>query len=392
MPRLLKLFLVPLALLVVGVVRLLARFGFLIRFGEIFSSRIGHMAGNMECYLCEKEAGMQKGFDIWTHRGDICSKQLAKMLSRVLWIDRTRFLQIVSVVNRCFEGWEKHAIETSQLDRDIHGHYAKQKLHLSFTRKEHMVGQYKLLEMGIDGPWVCLIVRDSAYLPQLAYHSYRDSDIDTYELAALELAARGYYVVRMGKKVKKPLKIKHRFPRDLKHLIIDYATNGMHDDFMSIYLGAHCEFCVSNGTGFDAIPAIFRRPICFVNYAPLEYLNTWIPNSLAIFKHHFKDGRRMTLKEVYESGAGKFMAAEQFVDAGVGLIDNSPEEIRDAVLEMKDRVEHPMRFKYPESQEWFWKDFPRSTYNNQPLHGEIHMRIGSKFLEQYEPIKVNSPS
>lgn len=388
--KLLKLALVPAALLCVGVIRLLARFGFLIRFGEIFSSRIGHMAGNMECYLCEKEAGMQKGFDIWTHRGRVCNKQLAKMLGRAMWIDPTRFLQIISVVNRCFEGWEKHAIETSQLDRDIHGHYGKQKPHLSFTAAEEGKGRDTLRAWGLPegAKWVCLIVRDSAYLPGLGYHSYRDSDIRTYELAAKELSERGYWVFRMGAKIKRPIDPFLVYPITK---VIDYAFDGRRSDFMDLYLGAKCEFCISNGTGFDAIPAIFRRPICFVNYAPLEYLNTWIPNSLAIWKHYEKDGKRMTLEEVYESKAGQFMATPEFLSAGISLVDNTPEEIRDAVIEVADRLNYPVRFMghayIPERrQEMFWEKFPRSIspYNNQPLHGEIQLRIGSKFLEQYQ--------
>ena len=372
--KLLKLiFLVPPAALVVIAVRLLARRGILIRFGEIWSSRIGHMAGNMECYLCEKEAGLSKGFDIWIHRGEPTSKQLAKMLGRVIHIGPTWFFHVVMVINGLFEGSEKHVITTSQLDRDINNLYAKQKPHLSFTKQEEEQGREGLKKLGIPegAKWVCLIVRDSAYLPQLGYHSYRDSEIDTYELAVRALADRGYYVVRMGVKVKKPLKVDH--PK-----VIDFATNGTHSDFMSIYLGAHCEFAVSNGTGIDAIPAIFRRPICFVNYAPLEYLNTWIPNSLAIFKHYEKDGKRMALKEVYDSKCGQFMSTPDFLDAGISLVDNTPEEIREVVLEMADGAK-------TDDQEKFWKDFPRSNsaYNDKPLHGEIKMRIGAKFCAQY---------
>ena len=30
-----------------------------IRFGTLFVSRLGHLAGNTECYLCERDAGMR---------------------------------------------------------------------------------------------------------------------------------------------------------------------------------------------------------------------------------------------------------------------------------------------------------------------------------------------
>lgn len=370
--KLLRLALVPFAALVV----LAARLGLPIRFGQIVSNRIGHLAGNMECYLCEREAGLSKGWDFWHHNAEPCSKQLAKMLARVARIDRTGFVRICSVVNQLFDGWEAHNIDTANVDRDIHNLFEKYPPHLRFSEDEKRRGQAGLIKLGIprSAKWVCLIARDAAYLPHLAYHSYRDSDIDTYEQAALALAERGYYVLRMGAKVAKPMRVKH--PR-----VIDYATHGR-SDFMDAYLGAHCAFCLSNGCGFDAIPVIFRRPICYVNYAPIEYLPTFNPRSLAIWKHHEKDGKRMTQAEVWASGAGQFMRADQFAEAGIALVDNTPQEIRDVAMEMCDCLE-----ARPSSQDQsaFWRDFPRSvsTYTNAPLHGEIRMRIGAEFLKGY---------
>ncbi len=231
--------------------------------------------------------------------------------------------------------------------------------------------QFELPKLGIPAgaKWVCLIVRDAAYLPQLAYHRYRDSDVDTYAEAALWLARRGYYVVRMGVKVAKPFACKH--PR-----VIDFATNGTHNDFMNMYLAANCKFAISNGTGLDAICTAFRRPVCYANYVPIEYLSTWNPRSLAIWKHHEKDGKRMTLAEIYKSGAGMFLTAEQFEEAGITLVDNTPEEISAVVREMASG-------RSTDDQSAFWKDFPRSA-DGAPLHGEILMRIGQEFLRSYQ--------
>ena len=261
--------------------------------------------------------------------------------------------------------------------------------------------------------WVCLMVRDAAYLPTLAYHVYRDSDVDTYEDAALMLANRGYYVFRMGVKVAKPFCAKH--PR-----IFDMATNGMYSDFMSVYLGAYCAFTVSTSCGWDAIPQAFRRPMCYTNFAPIEYMNTWLPRSLVIWKHYRQDimvpmkaklkggqwgvydnddkevpirfgagdeliereGERMSIAEIQKSGAGRFMRMDQFMEAAIVLIDNTPQEIVDVVTEMADMIEGKF---HPDDQKEFWDKFPRyfELMNGQPLHGVIHTRVGSKFLKEY---------
>ena len=385
MQSLLKLVRLPLilpALLCVIAIRLLAKAGVLIRFGQFWSERLGHLAGNTEVYLCEKDAGLHSGYHIWFHRQPISSKQIAKMYARVMTVGPRWFTGLVALINTWFKGHEKHAVGSTQVDRDIHNLLEKTPCHIAFTEEEEKRGRDTLRKWGIpDGAkWVCLIVRDGAYLPGLGYHAYRDSDVDTYRLAAEELAERGYYVFRMGAKVAKPFTQLWQLDKDTGEVIggiIDYANphRGMRSDFMGAYLGAKCEFCISTGTGFDAIPYVFRRPICYVNYVPVEYFFTFV-NGLAIWKHHLKDGKRMSFKEIIESGAGQFMRAEEFERAGITLQDNSPEEIRDVVLEMAQGIS-------TEPQDEFWKAYPRSIspYNNRPLHGEIRMRIGAKFLE-----------
>ena len=226
--KFLRLLLVPFALVVV----LASRLGLPIRFGRIWSDRMGHMAGNMECYLCERKAGLSQGWDFWFHGAEPCNKQLALMLSRVVRIDPTPFTRICAMVNRLFAGWQKHEIDTLQVDRDVANLFDKYPPQLSFTPEEIAHGETQLARMGIPegAKWVCLIVRDAAKHPHLPYHSYRNADIAAHAPAALALAERGYYVVRMGKDVLHPMPIKH--PR-----IIDFAMQ--YDDFMAVYLGAH---------------------------------------------------------------------------------------------------------------------------------------------------------
>lgn len=374
--KLVRISLIPFALLTVLILRLLKG---RIRIGRLWTERIGHLAGNVDVHLSERKAGIRpKCIEIWA-AGSPCNHQLLKMWKRVLHIDSTGFTEIVLKVNKLFRGWENIEIPSGNLDRDVNN-LGETYLHVSFTSEEEARGQAELRRMGIPegAKWVCLMVRDSAYLPQLAYHSYRDSDIDSYVSAAVALALRGYYVMRMGAKVNKPFKVDH--PN-----VIDYATNGMRSDFMDIYLAAKCEFAISNGTGIDAISTMFRRPICYVNYVPLEYLSTW-NKGLAIWKHHEKDGKRMTLSEIYESGAGQFMRTDEYKEAGITLVDNTPGEIKAVVMEMADGMSSS-------DQSDFWKKFPRSVsqYTNQPLHGEIRLRIGREFLKGYMPPAYKTP-
>lgn len=360
-----------------------------VRIGSLFVSRLGHLAGNTECYLCERDAGINKPkgrvLDIWAPVGEPANAYLLKMFSRVLYV--SQFAGLVSQAAGRFKWWKGHTFTDSQWGRDIHNLMEWSPPHLRLTRREERRGQKGLRELGIpDGAkWVCIIARDPIYLKvkepgaDYSYHDFRDSDINTYREAAVALMERGYYVIRMGVHVDGPMKL--QAPQ-----FIDYAVSGKRSEFMDIYLGAKCAFTISNGAGFDGIPMIFRRPICFVNEAPFEYLSTWMAGSLAIWKHHYAGSNRLSPARIVECGAGLFSTAKQYADAGIVLVPNTPEEIKDVALEISDYLDGLIAWNKYWSPQPFWDAFPRSMspHNGKPLHGRIRLRIGTKFLQSYE--------
>ena len=285
----------PLALLIFLTMRLIKNF-FILRIDKFISHRLGHFTCNVEIYLLEKELGINVPsgpyFDVWYHSIPICNKQLASMWSRLLYIGPRIIFKMVDKLNSMIPGGMIHKIRAKEesilpinpspeqnfIDLRKNHNYSpyldNTPPHLNFLPKEEQRGEAGLRAMGIPkgAQFVVLIVRDSAYLDHQSksqnlvvdwsYHDYRDCDVQNYILAAEELVARGYYVIRMGALVKEAMNVDHA-------MIIDYATNGMRSDFMDIYLGAKCKFCISNGTGYEGIPYIFRKPIVF--YRPCTF-------------------------------------------------------------------------------------------------------------------------
>lgn len=377
------------------------------RIGNLISSRIGHLAANTELYLCERDAGInvpqQHYVDLFCmgYR-PICNEQLAIMWRRLLRIWPAWLLGPISRVNQLIPGGAIHAIgNNTQHDRDVHNLLDRLPPHLIFTEEEEAKGEAGLQAMGIPpgAKFVCLLVRDNAYLDahlkgmktDFSYHNYRDSDIQNYVLAAEELANRGYFVVRMGAKVREAIKTDH--PR-----VIDYATNGMRSDFMDIYLGAKCNFCISVSSGYDAVPQIFRRTIVYVNMVPLGYLFTFKAQSLGITKHHFLEAqnRELTLAEIFTHGVGFCMRSSDYESKGIILIENTPEEIRDVVIEMVERLNGTWQAHEDDDvlQRKFWEIFPTDakTPDGKPLHGEIRARFGANFLRQNQDLLMPSES
>ena len=389
-----KLLLLILLVPIVATTRLL-RPWFLIRWGVLPSSRIGHFAANTELYLCERHAGIdlpcQPHIDIFFLESMVCNEQLAKMWKRVLLVCPFWWLvPQLQRANRLIPCGAVHEVgENTRGDRDVHDLFIQLPPHLKFSAEEEHRGEAGLRMMGIpaDTPFVCLIVRDAAYLnahqsKDWSYHNFRDSDIQNYVLAAETLADSGYFVIRMGANALKKIKTSH--PK-----VIDYAKNGMRSDFMDIYLGARCSFCLSGGAGYEAIPTIFRRPIAQVNMAPVGYMQTYRHQSICITKHHYsvKMGRNLTLREIFLHGYAMFLRTSDYDKKEVKLVENTPEEIRDLAIEMskrnngtwvEERADASMQKRF---REIFRIAAKANIHLLRPLHGDkIRVRMGAQFL------------
>ena len=382
----------PLSLIPLGII-ILIRPLFLIRVGFLHNDRLGHFGGNTEMFVLEKKEasqkpGYKKSLDLfYLPRNVSCNKTMERMWSRILIMVPRVFARPLCLIIRSFKSLSVHRCgATANEDRDIHNLMDKYPPSLSFSRQEEEIGKENLVMMGIPNgaAFVCLNVRDSAYLSQAGngdynYHNYRDSDIQNYVLASEELADRGYFVIRMGVHVHEAMKSTH--PR-----VIDYATKGMRSDFMDIYLGAKCEFCISVGSGFDAVPLIFQRPTVYVNMVPMGYLCTFIKQSLAITKHYYslEKNIELTLNEIFDTGIGFSPYSADYQTKKIQLIENTPEEIRDVVVEMAGRMNRSWQSHEEDEalQKRFWEIFPTLAVNSSGarIHGEIRMRFGSQFL------------
>lgn len=363
----------------------------IIRIRQMYSERIGHFALNTEIYLCEKDIGIntprQHFLDIWYYNGFVCNIQLQKMWNRILKIWPTHLSLLIVLMNSPLHDAKLFTIPwRSNQDRDINNTLARVPPHVSFTQDENEFGRIALESMGVpkDSLFICFVGRDNNYLklitPKLdtGYHDYRNMDIDNYIIAAEEMSNRGYYSIRMGSSVQKSLASNN--PR-----IIDYATNGQRSDFMDIFLGSECHFFISVGTGIAAIPAIFRRPILYVNLVPLEYALSWDDDSLFIPKKYWLDNeqRYMSFREIIESGAGRYLYSQQYIDHGITLIENTPEEIREVTIEMEERLKGI--WLTTDEDESLQRRF-RSLYKPSELHGKIYSRIGAAFLRKYRAL------
>ena len=286
------------------------------RYVRLPCSRIGHFALNTEIYLCERDAGLHRLSRHTDERffhgpGRMSNRHLATMWERLLPFQNPPSDADV------FDVW-------TQVDIQGGGHLLSEtKPHLVFSDKDEIRGRETLESWGVDGPWVCLHVRDSAYLDAAIpnwdwrYHDHRDADVDTYVPACEYLVDFGFNVIRMGARVHKPI---------ASDLVIDYATNGTRSEFMDIYLAGKCEFMITTGSGIDGVSMIFRRPCVFTNAIPAGYQQPHHPKNRFLNKHLRLHGEM--LPEVENTR----LRGDEYGD--IEIIDNTPEELLACVRAM----------------------------------------------------------
>ena len=386
------------------IIRLLSPW-IIIRIQRLPVVHFGNFIEYTATYYCKKKLKIdqltKKSLDlVYIHNKDkVYNRQLKKMWKRKLNFLSGYLLDPISRVNKLIPGWKNHTIKSLQVrERDINNLFDKCQI-LDFTNEEEICGEKILSEFGLKNKdkFVMLNVRDGAYqLKKIStryrdwsYQDFRHTDIDKFVLASEELAKRGYFVFRMGAVVEKPFNLKN--PK-----IIDYANSNLRSDFMDIYLGAKCNFCISTGSGFQCLPALFRKPIIDLS-VPLGDKMTHSEKYLLMIKHHFlkKEKRRLSLSEIFSYGVAYAFETKTFEQKGIELVENTSEEIKDLVIEMVEKLEYKKKLD-PEDEELQKKfrnlyasniksyDYQQVSKNlkDSIIHGQIRSSFGTKFLKK----------
>ncbi|MCI4665060.1 MAG: TIGR04372 family glycosyltransferase [Neomegalonema sp.] len=184
-----------------------------------------------------------------------------------------------------------------------------------------------------DGWFVCVHNREPGYSPaDEAIHRHRNANILNYREAMEEIVAQGGFVVRMGDPTM----------RQLPEIegVYDYAHSEERAPYLDIFLASQCRFFVGTTSGLMAVATLFNRPCAMTNTVPYGMAPGTSPRDVSILKL-LKDeqGRSYRFSTVFEHGVSRWRSAEAFRNARIHVVQNTPDEIRDLVLEMIERDE-----------------------------------------------------
>ncbi len=305
-------------------------------------ARIGHLAIEPELLLAQREVlPSTRTRTIFYSPGAAANHHLLAMWKRVLPTGPWWLLEPIYRAGKEYpwlnvvpQEWDTRHVDLRCLDVT--------RPHLVFTDEEELRGQLLLRNLGLPpgSRYVCLAVRDSAYLDVVdphrdwSYHSFRDSDVRTFHRLAVRLADLGYHVIRMGALARTPFD--HEDAR-----IVDYAFSAQRSDFGDVYLFAHCDFCITTSTGMDSLAMAFRRPMGLANLASVDGLQLGSGVKLVMFKDAVdaKTGESLRLTAPRRALAMSVVRTQELEPLSVALVPNSPEELEQFAEEMVQAVE-----------------------------------------------------
>lgn len=375
----------------------------LIRFGSFNSTRIGHFANDIHFYLINLKKKDKKVLDLFYFPKPISNIELAKLFKKFLIVLPEFFILSLIYLNKIkFIGNPKHNFIISNFSGSMPLYEENDTKQIKyFNSKELIHGKNFLKELGLnaDDKYICLLCRDTEYENYLHKKNYnwkfvqnrildpengvnddfRNVDIENFRLTCEYLIDKGYYIFRMGQKVSKPLVINNK-------KFIDYASLGIRDEYLDIFLSANCNFFLSTSSGLDSVAEIFDRPIVFVDYVLMGHLRSSNKKHLSIFKHFLDkiSKKKLTLSKIFARDVGLEMNSRIYEKKNIIFLENNPQEIKTAVIEMLDLIEN--NFVPREDQQFlqnqFWELYKKEIkkFNYEHIHGKLCANIGYDFL------------
>ncbi|MBI2789651.1 MAG: TIGR04372 family glycosyltransferase [Elusimicrobia bacterium] len=183
------------------------------------------------------------------------------------------------------------------------------------------------LEMGIpeDAWFVGLHVRERGFYNPTEEITCRNATIANYIPAIREITDRGGWVVRLGDKTMTPLPPMER--------VIDYPHTRFKSDLMDMHLIGECRFYIGIPSGILDTAFLFQRPTLIMNMTTTALAYPRRRGDRGIMKHIYSKSKKrfFSVKEILESP----WETQIFYTLGddIEMFENSPEELREAVVE-----------------------------------------------------------
>lgn len=274
------------------------------------------------------------------YQGEIYNTYIFRLFGRYLYfIDDTNIDLWRYILKNHIEKIQIKELDKYRERRSITYQIDYKKPMINFTEYEENRGKKRLLEMGIQGEFICLHARGNES-KQIFFGneisretSVRNSDINTYAKACKYMESFNIQSIRMGRYERTECNILN---------VIDYSNN-FYDEFMDFYLLAKCKFTLGCQSGLTNIAAFLGKPILETNVIILYgyEASPFTKFDMCILKKYYsiKDKRYLNLYEMMDMMNRCNEKTSEYQRLGIRVEDNTEEEIFRAVQEMNMRID-----------------------------------------------------
>lgn len=348
---------------------------------RIYSSRIGHLCWNMDNYhdMSAQNNTVDSKIRLFILDKTISNNAILDMIKNSLpgiYI-KGKLAHILSQLIR-FERWNRFVVSYEK----IHPNQSR----LANTSKWVNVPKIevnKFLEKHklTNQESVVFHNRDEAYLNYFSgdgnYHVYRNFPFSDYASAISTLKKHNIAAIRIGKIIEEEFS----------------ATNlinltGKNQDYWSDVTAVEIsKFFISGNSGVSQLSNLLRKPHLYVNLVPfdLTHLASCAQNSLFIPKklRNLSSGNFLSLKESVDLFRDWTIHDRHFFTSRkIEVVNNSPEEINQALIEMFERTSSNWKETLFQSEiryrleEVYGDDFSKYVFN------DLGIQISEFFVKQ----------
>ena len=242
---------------------------------------------------------------------------------------------------------------------------------LSLSPKNLQDGYQVLEKLGTPkGAWFCGLHNRSVANNS---PSVRNADLISYELAIKAITAKGGYVVYLGDQAP-PLDWSSRYH------FVNYSESELRSDWMDVFILAEGRFLIGLGSGPGDIPMCFGKPSLLTNWGPMGARHRSRDDILLPKQYRLKsESRFLTMSERMSSRFGHQDSLQSLAFMGIDVIDNSPEEIADVVVEMMNRLSKSMN-----SPLSAFEIAAQEKFSNESLNLDLYpVKLARNFIERY---------
>ena len=257
----------------------------------------------------------------------------------------------------------------------------------SKTEKEKFKKFMKLFPKDNNGI-ICFSLKDKDYYLDKYFYNDKNwpehyfGDINKYVKAIEYFIKNKFIVVRVGKITTKKINIESKY-------YFDYSKSEYQSDVYDILIAGNCNFFFSNGTGYDRLGEIFKKPIFHCGIRNYLSIHNYFPDQIWLPYNYYSEKikKNLTFKEIFdlEKQTNLNNIWSFFDKNNIKIIKHNEDEILLFAKECLRFISKNLILnnKEKEFQKKFWSlynsyDFHSVGYNNN--YEDIDLLISPNFL------------